>query len=324
MAEENKRPRQPAGTGEKPQERKKDGKGKESKSKVEVLLITGMSGAGKTQAVNALEDIGYFCVDNLPPNLFLRFVEGLLLSQNPISQVALVVDVRNGAFFYQLEEALDEIEDIVDCRVLYLEASDEVLVRRFKETRRRHPLAGTEDSILHSIAKEREILTNIRGRADFIIDTSNLTAMELNQEISGIFFRREQDRMLISLMSFGYKYGLPIEADLVVDVRFLPNPFYVAELRQLTGLDKPIRDFVFRYEVSKNFVRKYTALLRFLLPHYLQEGKKHLTIAVGCTGGRHRSVAIAEALRKRLATHGYEPTVYHRDIKKANKKTEKG
>lgn len=278
-----------------------------------------MSGAGKTRAVNSLEDLGYFCIDNLPPYLFLKFMEGISLSQSRIKQVVMVIDVRGGEFFTQAEEALANLREIGDCQVLFLEASDEVLIRRYKETRRKHPLADEYSSISQSIAKEREMLQNIRGMADYIIDTSNLTSNELSREIVELFSSKGQETMKISIMSFGYKYGLPIEADLVMDVRFLPNPYYIKELKPLSGLDSEIKDFVFGYEVSREFIRRYINLLRFLLPHYKQEGKRHITLSIGCTGGRHRSIAIAEALHQHLTAFGYRPSIYHRDIARDKK-----
>lgn len=286
---------------------------------VQVLVITGMSGAGKTQVVNSLEDLGYFCIDNLPPYLSLKFMEGILLSKSSINQVVMVIDIRGGEFFAQAEDALIKMRAMADCQVVFLEASDEVLIRRFKETRRKHPLAEQYPSISRSIAKEREMLQNIRGMADYILDTSSRTSRELNQEIAELFSQKDQETMKISLMSFGYKYGLPIEADLVMDVRFLPNPFYVKTLKPLTGCHKEIENFVFGFEVSREFVRHFTEMLRFLLPHYTQEGKRHLTVAIGCTGGRHRSVAIAEALHRNLAEHGYRPSLHHRDMDKDKK-----
>ncbi|MEG1501414.1 MAG: RNase adapter RapZ, partial [Clostridiales bacterium] len=201
-----------------------------------------------------------------------------------------------------------------------LEAADEVLVRRYKETRRKHPLADSQDSIIKSITKEREMLANIRGLADTIVDTSNLSNRQLNEEITKIFSQTDDDIMKISIMSFGYKYGLPIEADLVMDVRFLPNPYYVPELRELTGMDESIKKYVFDFQISLDFVYRYADLMQFLLPNYLKEGKKHLTIAIGCTGGRHRSVAISQSLHEILDSYGYHTSIYHRDISKANKK----
>lgn len=289
---------------------------------VKVLLITGMSGAGKSQAIAALEDLGYFCVDNLPPNLLLKFIEGLILSQGNITKVAFVVDIRGELFFPQLEDSLNQLKSITDCQVIYLEASNEALVRRYKETRRRHPLAGESETVLESIVTERQKMEEIRGCADLIIDTSDLSPRQLNEYMVENFSSAEaiQEELTVSIISFGYKYGLPIDADLLMDVRFLPNPYYDQKMRPLTGLDKKVRDFVLKSDLTREFLRRYTALLRFLMPNYLREGKKHLSIAIGCTGGRHRSVAIAENIAKRLKAEGYPINLSHRDIKKADPK----
>ncbi|MCL2678481.1 MAG: RNase adapter RapZ [Clostridiales bacterium] len=284
----------------------------------EVLIITGMSGAGKSQAAAALEDLGYFCVDNLPPNIFFKFIEGIRLAQARISQIALVVDVRGGEFFYSLEASLRQIAELgVRYRVVFLEASDETLLHRFKETRRRHPLSGSQQTMLESIKEERRLLENLRGLADAVIDTSDLTSRQLSEQMVTLASGALEQSMLISFVSFGYKYGLPLDADLVLDVRFLPNPYYIEEMRPLNGLDAKVRDFVLKNEVTRGFMRRAVNMLGFLLPNYLQEGKKHLTIAIGCTGGQHRSVAIAGGLAKRFKKQGYYLTVSHRDIKKS-------
>lgn len=289
---------------------------------VKVLLITGMSGAGKSQAIAALEDLGYFCVDNLPPNLLLKFIEGLILSHGNITKVAFVVDIRGELFFPQLAESLNQLKLIADCQVIYLEASNEALVRRYKETRRRHPLAGEGETVLESIVTERQKMEEIRGCADLIIDTSDLSPRQLSEYMVENFSSAEasKEELAVSIISFGYKYGLPIDADLLMDVRFLPNPYYDLKMRPLTGLDKKVRDFVLKSELTREFLRRYTALLRFLVPNYLNEGKKHLSIAIGCTGGRHRSVVIAENIAKRLKAEGYHISLSHRDIKKADPK----
>jgi len=289
---------------------------------VNVLLITGMSGAGKSQAMAALEDLGYFCVDNLPPNLLLKFVEGLILSKGNITKVAFVVDIRGEQFFPQMADTLNALKAIANCQVIYLEASNESLVRRYKETRRRHPLAGESETVLESITSERQKMEEIRGSADLIIDTSDLSPRQLNEYMVENFSSSEtkQEELSVSIISFGYKYGLPIDADLLMDVRFLPNPYYDQKMRPLTGLEKKVRGYFLKSDLTREFLRRYTALLRFLMPNYLREGKKHLSIAIGCTGGRHRSVAIAENIAKRLKAEGYPINLSHRDIKKADQK----
>lgn len=288
--------------------------------KGEILIITGMSGAGKSTSINALEDMGYFCVDNLPPNLFLKFIEGILVSRGSVEKIAMVIDVRGGEFFYLLEETLSQLAEMgVVYRIIFLEAGDEELLHRFKETRRRHPLASKGISTQDSIIKERHLLQSLRGIADTVIDTSEMTAKHLTEELAEIITGHKESAMLISLMSFGYKYGLPLDADLVMDVRFLPNPYYDAELRPLTGLDEKIRNYVLENELTQDFVQRFIELLEFLLPNYIQEGKKYLTIGVGCTGGQHRSVAIVEELAKQLSAEDYCLNHYHRDIDKASR-----
>lgn len=295
------------------------------KNKMHIIIISGMSGAGKTQCTNALEDIGYFCVDNLPLDLFMKFISSVLMSQGAISRVAVVTDIRGGNFLSQIEELLDNLKGLksqynIDYQMIFLDASDEVLVRRFEETRRKHPLTKSDDTVLDSIRDERRRLANFKGLADMVIDTSNLRARDLSAHITELFAQDMQEVMAVSLVSFGYKYGLPIDVDLVMDVRFLPNPHYIPELRPLTGQDKQVYKFVMEQEASKKFVAHYVKLLEFLLPYYRNEGKRHLTIAIGCTGGRHRSVSIARALAKKLEQKGYHPALQHRDIKKADQK----
>ena len=291
---------------------------KDSQDRMKVLIITGMSGAGKTQAIMALEDIGYFCVDNLPANVFMKFVETLQISDGSISRVALVMDARGGEFFSMLGEILSQLKEIADSQIVFLDAADEVLMRRYKETRRKHPLAKEGDNVLSAIKKERELLKVLRDSADLVIDTSLFTAHQLKDQIIDTYSSYKGESMTIYLSSFGYKYGLPTDADLVVDVRFLPNPYYDEKLRHLTGQDKKVYDYVFSHQVTEEFVSRYLSLLTFLLPHYIKEGKRYLSIAVGCTGGRHRSVAIAGELAKRLLDAGYYPNLHHRDIDKAD------
>jgi UPF0042 nucleotide-binding protein len=284
---------------------------------VKLLIITGMSGAGKSQAIQSMEDLGFFCVDNLPPILIPKFAELCLQSEGKINKIALVVDIRGGEFFNDLFEALEEVKNLgIYFEILFLEASDEVLVKRFKETRRRHPL-GTDGGVYEGISLERERLGDLRGRADKIIDTSNLKPSELKEEIQRLWGKENRNKKLaITIMSFGYKYGIPLDTDLLVDVRFLPNPYYMPELRPLTGIDAEVKDYVLKSPLTKEFLDKYSQLLNFLIPLYIAEGKNHLVIAIGCTGGQHRSVAIANYLGEVLIKNDYQVTIKHRDIEK--------
>ncbi len=284
---------------------------------VDVLIITGMSGAGKTLVASVLEDAGYFCVDNLPPSLFLKFMEGLVLAEGKINRIALVVDTRGVAFFSLLDEALTQLKQLVNCRLVFLDCSDEVLLRRYKATRRRHPLNDGQKSVIQSIKEERRLLSGLRGKADIIIDTSKTSVKQLTALLNESFAEGAQEGMLVSVISFGYKYGLPTDADIVIDMRFLENPFYDPQMCFLSGSDKKVRDFVLGQEASKRFLRRYLSLMTYLLPLYIKEGKHYLTIAVGCTGGRHRSVATADAISKQLKRMGYHVRLEHRDMERA-------
>lgn len=279
------------------------------------VIITGLSGAGKSQAVRVLEDADYFCVDNLPPALVPKFVELCAQSGGKIKQVALVMDIRGGEFFRALTEALAYLRHHEwPHEVLFLEASDEVLIRRFKETRRRHPLSG-EGSILDGIKNERQALQELRGRADKVIDTTQLTPAQLKEEVQQLFLRQGQSPvLLVRLVSFGFKHGLPLDADFVFDLRFLPNPFYVAELKSLTGLDQGVKEYVFQASFSHDYLNLIQKMLEFAIPHCLVEGKAQLVVALGCTGGKHRSVAMAESLRDKLLACGQRTVVEHRHI----------
>ncbi|MBI2914438.1 MAG: RNase adapter RapZ [Firmicutes bacterium] len=282
---------------------------------IRFVLITGLSGAGKTEAIRCFEDMGFFCVDNLPPTLIPKFAELCAQSGGSVNKIALVCDVRGGGFFDSLIEALAELERIgFHYSVLFLEASDEALVRRFKETRRRHPLAH-DHGVLEGIKEERRRLDQIRGRADVIIDTSNLSPKALKERISQSFLHAEGiDRISVSLVSFGFKHGLPMDADLVFDARFLPNPHYVESLQAYTGNDTEVVDYVFRWPISHRFMEKICDLLDFLLPLFIKEGKAHLVIGVGCTGGKHRSVAVSNRLAEFLRSKAYHVSVEHRDV----------
>lgn len=280
------------------------------------LIITGLSGAGKTQVINCLEDMGYYCVDNLPPALLTKFVELSWQSEGKIDKVALVIDVRGGEFFHDLSRSLEEMhDDSIPYEILFLEASDEVLVRRFKESRRRHPLASNS-SLLESIRQERGMLEELRGRANLVIDTTNLSPQELKNKLQSIYQERSSGGFFINIISFGYKLGIPMDSDIVIDVRFLANPFYDPVMRHLTGEDQPVIDFVLSSPVTKSFIRRFINLLKFLIPHYIGEGKTSLVVAIGCTGGQHRSVALADYIGSKLKNLGYRIIVRHRDIAK--------
>ena len=281
-----------------------------------LVIVTGMSGAGKTQVVRAMEDLGYFCVDNLPPTLIPKFAELCVQSDGRVSKIALVVDIRGGEFFDTLVQILEDMEKQgYVYEILFLEASDETLIRRYKETRRRHPLA-THGRLSEGIARERDRLEHIRGRATHIIDTSDLSTAQLMQKVAALFATdRECERMIITVVSFGFKYGIPLDADMVFDVRFLPNPFYVESLRRHSGQETTVRDYIGKWPITQQFMEKLSGLVDFLVPNYIKEGKSQLIIAIGCTGGLHRSVFVAERIYENLSKKGYKVTVEHRDIK---------
>ena len=285
---------------------------------MEFLIITGLSGAGKSRAADVLEDLEYYCVDNMPVALIPRFAELCLDAHGRYEKVALVTDVRERDGFGELLSTLDELKGM-DCtvRILYMDADLRTLVRRYKESRRPHPLAGKGVTLEQAVAKEEELLAPIKARADYVINSSRLTLGQLQSRMFSLFAASGQKRELqVSVLSFGYKHGIPLDADLVFDVRFLPNPFYVESLRPLSGLDQPVSDFVFSYSQTGQFMDKLLDLLDFLMPHYVEEGKVNLVVAVGCTGGRHRSVAIASALRAALESKGVNCVNVHRDIEK--------
>ena len=292
----------------------------ENGSKMRLTIITGMSGAGKTVAVQCLEDMGYFCIDNLPPMLLLKFIEMIDQSQNKMAKIAVVMDLRGRAFFRHLSKALDEIakKDWIIQKILFLEASDEVLIRRYKETRRNHPLAP-HGRISEGIKRERALLSEIKGQAQIILDSSGLKPVQLKNKIQEHFSASNDDTFSVHIFSFGFKYGSPIDADLLFDVRFLPNPYYVEKLRILTGLDESVSSYVLKYAETKQFLEKFIDLLAFTLPYYQKEGKRQVVIGIGCTGGQHRSVTIAEYISRYFAGT-YRTVVTHRDIEKRSKK----
>lgn len=275
-----------------------------------------MSGAGKSQAMKAMEDIGYYCMDNLPPTLLPKFAELCYQSKGTIDKVAVVVDIRGGIFFEDLFNSLEELkEKDIKYRILFLDAEDPVLIKRYKELRRPHPL-NPNGRIIEGIVEERVLLEDVKNKADYIIDTSKLTIGMLKEEISKIFVEgKELRKLTISVVSFGFKHGILLDADLVFDVRFIPNPYYIPELRDLTGEDEDVKDYVFAWEHTKTFVGKLLDMLEFLIPYYIKEGKTQLIIGIGCTGGRHRSVAIANKIEKKLKEMGHRAIVNHRDYK---------
>lgn len=276
-------------------------------------VITGLSGAGRSEAAKALEDLGYFVIDNLPPALIGKMAELASQPGSPIEHIALVVDVRGGQFFPELAAALADLgRRGAEHRILFLEASDESLVRRFEHTRRKHPLA---DRITEGIRRERTLLRSLRGSADLVIDTTDLTVHELRDRIVNAFAEAPQEtRLQVTVVSFGFKFGIPLDADLVMDVRFLPNPHWVEDLRPLQGTDPRVRDYVLSQPATGEFLKRFEDLLDVLIPGYLAEGKRYLTVGVGCTGGRHRSVVIAERVAMLLRERGLRLVVEHRDI----------
>ena len=284
---------------------------------MEILLITGLSGAGKSRAGKYLEDMGYYTVDNVPAEMVLRFAEFCAEGAGRFSRVALVSDIRGGSEgFPSLLETIRLLrEKGVTCRLLFLGADKDTIIGRYKETRRMHPLMRRGDTIEDAARREEELLRPLREHADFVIDTTKMPASKLRSELFGLFGDRTQGAQLsVSVVSFGYKHGIPPEADLVFDVRFMPNPFYIPDLRDKTGMDEQVRDYVFSFDQTNEFLDKLDELFRFLLPRYSEEGKTMLVVAVGCTGGRHRSVAIAHELTERIAKMGYPATENHRDM----------
>jgi UPF0042 nucleotide-binding protein len=280
------------------------------------VIVTGLSGAGKTQAIRSLEDLGYFCVDNLPPTLIPKFAEVCFQTDGKIDKVALVIDIRGGTFFDTLFESLMYLkEQQYGYEILYLDASDETLIKRFKESRRKHPLAP-EGRVLQGIELERHKLREVRDRADNIIDTSKLATRDLREKITEIYGEVGQleVELIITVLSFGFKYGIPVDSDLVFDVRFITNPFYIPELKKFSGKDVAVRDYVLGHDETKQFVSKLEDMLKFLIPNYLKEGKRQLIVSIGCTGGRHRSVAIANEIHERLKSEGHKVNIEHRDI----------
>lgn len=281
------------------------------------IIVTGLSGAGKSEATNALEDMGYFCVDNLPPKLIKKFAEVCKQSKGSIDKVALVMDIRGGIFFDDLFESLSELsKEQFQYEILFLDTSDEVLVKRFKEKRRSHPLAPG-GRVITGIELERQKLRDVKDKADVIIDTSKYAIKDLREEMARKFGDKEmpEKQMAITILSFGFKYGIPVDSDLVFDVRFIPNPFYIPELKPFSGNDEPVKNYVMEQTETQTFLQKANDMFEFLIPNYQKEGKRQLIISIGCTGGRHRSVAIANSIYETLRANNHDVYVEHRDIK---------
>jgi len=283
---------------------------------MQFVIVSGLSGAGKSKTASFLEDLGFYCVDNMPADLIPQFAQLCLATKGRYERVALVTDVRGSLTFEGLFRALDGLDQMrLTYTILFIEANTDVIIKRYKETRRKHPLMRDGSSLEAAVARERELLEPIRNRANAILNTSALSTAKLKGEIINLVAGDQRDRaMTVSVVSFGFKHGLPMDADLVFDVRFLPNPYYIAELKHKTGLDAEVRDFVFSYQQTKDFVQKVEELLAMCLPSYVDEGKTNLVIAVGCTGGKHRSVSVANALADFIVKKGYATDVSHRDL----------
>ncbi len=283
------------------------------------VIVTGMSGAGKSTALKMLEDVGYFCVDNLPVPLIPKMADLLRVPGSELNKAALGVDIRSGESLAEMAEVLKELDSAgMKYEILFLESSDNVLIKRYKETRRFHPLAGNDGRVDQGIRKERERIEFLREKADYLVDTSHMLTRELKTQLNKIFVRnKEYKNLYISVLSFGFKYGIPADADLVFDVRFLPNPYYIEELRPKSGNDQEVRDYVMENRKAEEFLYKMTDLVEFLIPNYVQEGKTQLVIAIGCTGGKHRSVTLANELFEALnRDEDYGIRIEHRDIGK--------
>ena len=281
---------------------------------MELIIVTGLSGAGKSQAMKCLEDLGYYCVDNMPPRLITEFVSLAGSSGAEIDKAAFVVDIRGGMFFEDLLASLEELEKAgVSYRIMYLEASDQTLLRRYKETRRNHPMSQG-GSIADGISREREKLGDIKKIASFVIDTTGLKTAGLNKQIKNLLQSDENDSFTLEIMSFGYKNGIPAEADFVFDTRFLPNPFYVTSLKKLTGNNKKVREYVMRSKLSQRFLHNVAGMIETIIPAFINEGKYHLVVAFGCTGGQHRSVTMANELSEILRDNGRTVRTTHRDL----------
>ncbi len=284
--------------------------------KMNVVIVTGLSGAGKTNAADWFEDQGYYCVDNMPPSLIRNFIELTIYSNKRIKKAAFVVDVRGGEFFDDLHDCLDDLQqfETVDCKILFIEASDETLIKRYNETRRNHPLSAGSTT-REVIEQEREQLAALRSRADYIIDTTNMKVAGFKLEMEKLFVGMEpESSFAINITSFGYKHGIPMETDLVFDMRFIPNPYYVPSLKKLTGNNKKVFQYVMKQDIAKEFAQQLHQMIETIIPRYIKEGKYHLNIAFGCTGGQHRSVSMANHMSEVFKEDGYRVTLSHRDL----------
>lgn len=280
------------------------------------VIITGVSGAGKTKASEFLEDIGYFCIDNLPLNLIEKFVEIFKKGGSQIKRVSITLDLRESEFEKKFPIIIEKLKrDGINPFIIFLEADQETLIKRYKETRRKHPLYS-EEGLLSSIKTEKEKLSIIRDLSDVIIDTTEMSLSDLKRKLTETLLETKESIFSITIITFGYKYGIPIDSDLIFDVRFLPNPFYLDKLRNTTGLDDEVKNFVLSHETTKGFISRFKDLILFLIPEYIKEGKVSLIISFGCTGGKHRSVVIGEEVKKILENYGYKSTIFHRDIRK--------
>lgn len=282
---------------------------------MDVIIVTGLSGAGKSQAINCMEDLGYYCIDNMPPALIENFLDLIMQDKVDIEKAAFTVDIRGGEFFDDLKSILGKLKTSgLHLRIMFLEASDEVLIRRFNETRRTHPLASAGNT-LEGITQERQRLLEIRKLSDYIIDTSNMKTAQLNEEIKKLLLSEEENQSFtISIRSFGYKHGIPLDADMVFDMRFIPNPYYLKSMRKLTGNSEKVSNYVMKFPETQEFLRIVHDLINKLLPCYIREGKFHLVLAIGCTGGQHRSVAVTNELSRRFLEEGKRVITVHRDL----------
>lgn len=282
---------------------------------MDVIIVTGLSGAGKSQAINCMEDLGYYCIDNMPPALIKNFMDLIMRDNVTIEKAAFTIDIRGGEFFDDLKSILEELKNTgLMFKIMFLEASDEVLIRRFNETRRTHPLASAGNT-LEGITQERMRLVEIRTLSDYIIDTSNMKTAQLNEEIRKLLLTEEENASFtISIQSFGYKHGIPLDADMVFDMRFIPNPFYLKSMRKLTGNSEKVSSYVMKFPETQDFLRTLHELIDRLIPFYIREGKSHLVLAFGCTGGQHRSVAIANEVARRFLEEGKRVISVHRDL----------